>query len=133
MKLITGVQTQGEKMQAKSAEETATQGWRDICHVDDVFEACGRRYELPGLPALAVFNLAGEFQVVDDTCTHGDASLADGWVTGHEVECPFHSGKFCLKTGKATAYPAEQGLRIYRTRIEAGRVQFDPVALTPEA
>ncbi len=119
-------------MQIKTLSGTPTQEWRDICLVDDVFEECGRRYELTGLPPLAVFNLAGVFQVTDDTCTHGDASLADGWVTGTEVECPFHSGKFCLKTGKATAYPADQGLRIYRTRVEAGRVQFDPVAIPPE-
>jgi nitrite reductase/ring-hydroxylating ferredoxin subunit len=117
-------------MQVKAGASNTTQEWRDICHVDDVFEECGRRYELPDLPPLAVFNLGGEFQVTDDTCTHGDASLADGWVKGTEVECPFHSGRFCLKTGKATAYPADQGLRIYRTRVEAGRVQFDPVAIT---
>ena len=69
-------------MQIKTLSGTPTQEWRDICLVDDVFEECGRRYELTGLPPLAVFNLAGVFQVTDDTCTHGDASLADGWVTG---------------------------------------------------
>jgi nitrite reductase/ring-hydroxylating ferredoxin subunit len=119
-------------MQVKAAASKTTQEWRDICHVDDVFEECGRRYEFPDMPPLAVFNLGGEFQVTDDTCTHGDASLADGWVKDAEVECPFHSGKFCLKTGKATAYPADQVLKIYRTRVEAGRVQFDPVAITLE-
>jgi ethylbenzene dioxygenase ferredoxin component len=118
-----------EETQPTSA---VAQQWIDICPVDDVFEDCGRRYELQDLPPLAVFNVAGKFQVTDDTCTHGDASLADGWLSGTEVECPFHSGKFCLKTGKATAYPAEHRLRLYRTRVEAGRVQFDPAPFTPE-
>ncbi len=124
---------QGKSDQTKSVEiKPDAQQWIDICHVDDVFEACGRRYELPGLPPLAVFNMAGEFQVVDDTCTHGDASLADGWIEGTEVECPFHSGKFCLKTGKAMSYPAEHALKVYRTRVDAGRVLFDPVPIVPE-
>lgn len=126
-----------EKPQEKSQEvlqstSAAAQQWFDICHVDEVFEECGRRYELKGLPPLAVFNLGESFQVTDDTCTHGDASLADGWVKGTEVECPFHSGKFCLKTGKATAYPADQPLKMYPTRVEAGKVQFCIVPMTPE-
>jgi nitrite reductase/ring-hydroxylating ferredoxin subunit len=123
----------GLNMQEKpKTVESDSHQWIDICQVDDVFEDCGRRYELNGFEPLAVFNLAGTFQVTDDTCTHGNASLADGWVSDGEVECPFHSGKFCLKTGKATASPAEQSLKVYRTRVEAGRVQFDPIAIVPE-
>ena len=31
---------------------------------------------------IAVFNADGELYAVDDTCTHQDASLADGWLEG---------------------------------------------------
>lgn len=110
-----------EPVQAALSERSS---WQIICATDEVFEGCGRRYELPGLPALAVFNLGDRFQVSDDTCTHGDASLADGWLENEEVLCPFHSGKFCLKTGAAKTFPAEAPIKLYPTRVLNGRVEF---------
>ena len=72
------------------------------------------RVEVEGLPPLAVFQLDDGFYVTDDTCTHGEASLCEGFVEGDEIECPWHSGRFCIKDGKATALPgdrADQGLQ----------------------
>ena len=40
---------------------------------------------------IAVFNVDGDFYAIDDTCTHQDASLADGWLDGCAVECPLHA------------------------------------------
>ena len=41
---------------------------------------------------IAVFCTADdELYAIDDTCSHQAASLADGWVEGHTVECPLHS------------------------------------------
>ena len=56
-----------------------------------------------------------EFRLGDtsDVCTHGGASLSEGFVVGDEIECPWHSGRFCIRDGKATALPgdrADQGL-----------------------
>jgi nitrite reductase/ring-hydroxylating ferredoxin subunit len=68
------------------------------------------------------FQLDSGFYVTDDTCTHGEASLSDGFVEGDEIECPWHSGKFCIKDGKATAFPAIEPIRVYRTRVVDGRV-----------
>lgn len=100
--------------------------WLSVCPTDEVFEGMGRRYELPGLPALAVFNVAGDFHVTDDTCTHGDASLADGWLEGDEVECPFHQGRFCVRTGAAKTLPAHEPIRVYRCKVEDGQVLIQP-------
>jgi nitrite reductase/ring-hydroxylating ferredoxin subunit len=112
-------------------EDSAAGTWTDICHVDDVFEGSGRRYQVPGFPPLAVFNIGGAFHVTDDTCTHGDASLADGWVHGDEVECPFHSGRFRVSDGEATAFPCTIPLRVYRAKVEDGRVLVSPQTLPP--
>ncbi|MEZ5727357.1 MAG: bifunctional 3-phenylpropionate/cinnamic acid dioxygenase ferredoxin subunit [Burkholderiaceae bacterium] len=104
----------------------APQQWTSLCSADEVPAGEGRRFEPDGFPALAVFNVDGEFHVTDDLCTHGDASLADGWIEGEEVECPFHAGKFCLRTGEATAFPAEIPVQVYRCRVEDGTVQVLP-------
>jgi len=53
-------------------------------------------------PPISVFHTDdGEVYAIDDTCTHQDASLADGWLDGCEIECPLHASKFDLRTGEA--------------------------------
>ena len=80
------------------------------------------KYESPDFPPLAVCNVEGEFTVIDDTCTHGEASLSNGELFGEDIICPFHSGTFCVRTGEATGYPAVQPIRVYRTVVENGTV-----------
>jgi nitrite reductase/ring-hydroxylating ferredoxin subunit len=90
-----------------------------ICSVDDAVDFGALRVEPPGLPPLAVFHADGAFFVTDDTCSHGAASLSEGAVENGMVECPWHSGKFCLKTGKPECFPATEPIRVY-TAIERG-------------
>lgn len=97
-------------------------GWIALCETGEVFEGTGKRVEVAGYAPLAVFNVDGEFHVTDDTCTHGAASLADGWLEGDQVECPWHAGKFCVRTGEARAFPAESPIRVYACKVEDDRV-----------
>jgi 3-phenylpropionate/trans-cinnamate dioxygenase ferredoxin subunit len=54
--------------------------------------APGDAVRLETSPPIAVFHTKdGELFALDDTCTHQDASLADGWVEGCEVEFPLHA------------------------------------------
>ena len=104
--------------------------WRPLCAAADVEVGTPLRVEVEGLPPLAVFHLDDGFYVTDDTCTHGEASLCDGFVEGDEIECPWHSGKFCVKDGEATAFPATLPIKVYKTRVVDGRVciEADPAA-----
>jgi nitrite reductase/ring-hydroxylating ferredoxin subunit len=62
--------------------------------------APGEALRLNTAPPIAVFHTEdGELFAIDDTCTHQDASLTDGWVEDCEVECPLHASKFNLRTG----------------------------------
>ena len=105
--------------------------WRPVCSVVDVEIGTPRRVETDGLPPLAVFQLEDGYFVTDDTCTHGEASLCDGFVDGDEVECPWHSGKFCVKDGRATAFPAIETIKVYPTRVVDGHVCIDAAAAAP--
>lgn len=71
---------------------------------------------------VAVFNDGGDFFALDDTCTHEDASLADGWIENGEVECPLHAAKFCLTTGEALCMPATAPARTHRVVVRDGEV-----------
>ncbi len=78
-----------------------------------------------GRAPIAVYNLDGEFFATDDTCTHGDASLAEGDIEDGEVVCPFHMGAFDIRTGEATAPPCVIPIRSYPVRIEGGTVYIE--------
>src|SRR6478735_11993025 len=74
-------------------------------------------------PPIAVFHTEeGELFALDDTCTHQDASLADGWVEGCEVECPLHASRFDLRTGAVDAPPAKQPIRTHDVTLEGDTV-----------
>jgi nitrite reductase/ring-hydroxylating ferredoxin subunit len=93
-----------------------------LCRADVVEDGEALRVEVEGRPPLAVFHVNGEYYTTDDTCSHGDASLAEGFVDGEHVECPWHSGRFCLKTGAALTFPAVEPIRVYPTIVRDGNV-----------
>jgi 3-phenylpropionate/trans-cinnamate dioxygenase ferredoxin subunit len=77
-------------------------------------------------PPIAVFHTEdGEVFAIDDTCTHQDASLADGWVEGCEVECPLHASKFDLRTGAVDAPPAKLPVRTHRVEVRDGTIHVE--------
>jgi len=59
---------------------------------------------------------------VDDTCTHQDASLADGWLEGCFVECPLHASSFDLRSGRPTCPPARRPLKTHQVTLVDGYV-----------
>jgi 3-phenylpropionate/trans-cinnamate dioxygenase ferredoxin subunit len=71
---------------------------------------------------IAVFNVDGELLAIDDTCTHQDASLADGWLEGCAVECPLHAACFDLRTGMPSGPPAKMPVRTHEVVVEDGLV-----------
>lgn len=66
---------------------------------------------------IAVFNDEGNFYALDDTCSHEEASLAEGWIEDGEVECPLHASRFDLRTGAVLCLPATRNVRAYRLEI----------------
>jgi nitrite reductase/ring-hydroxylating ferredoxin subunit len=97
----------------------------ELCAVADLPEDEGLQVAVEGRPPVAVFLLEdGEIAVIDDTCTHQDASLAQGWLEGCEVECPLHAAAFNLRTGVPTL-PATVPVRVYAAEVRDGRVWAD--------
>jgi 3-phenylpropionate/trans-cinnamate dioxygenase ferredoxin subunit len=82
----------------------------------------GESVRVQGRVAIAVFNVDGELFAIDDTCTHQDASLSDGWLEGCAVECPLHAACFDLRTGRPSGPPAKTPVRTHRVVIDDGLV-----------
>jgi len=71
---------------------------------------------------IALYAVGEEVYATDNICTHGHARLCDGFLEGHEIECPLHQGKFDVRNGRGTCAPITQDVRSYPVRIEGGRV-----------
>ncbi len=75
-----------------------------------------------GGKSFALYMVDGKVYVTDNICTHGNARLCDGFLEGHEIECPLHQGKFDVRNGKAMCAPLTEDVKIYPVKIEGDRV-----------
>lgn len=89
----------------------------------DLPEGESRRCQLDGA-AVALFHVDGCVYATQDECTHGRASLADGYLIGDEVECPLHQGMFNVRTGAVTAAPCTLALKTYAVEIRDGVIHL---------
>ena len=60
---------------------------------------------------------------VDDTCTHDDGPLADGFLDGNAIECPRHGARFDVTTGKVLCLPAAVAIRSYLVQVDGDDVK----------
>ncbi len=99
-----------------------------LCSADDISDGEPKRVLIDNFPPLAVYNVAGKFFVTDDTCTHGMASLTEGYQEGDQIECPFHGGAFDIKTGEPTAFPCSDPIKTYPVVEQDGDIYIRPDA-----
>lgn len=85
-----------------------------LCCPTDVPDDEPLLVELTDGHKVAVYRWEGAYYCTDDLCSHGEASLAEGYVEDGEIVCPFHLGSFCIKTGAARAAPCSEPIRAYR-------------------
>ena len=94
-----------------------------LCRADEVSEGAITLAVLPDGHRLALYQVDGEYFATDDTCTHGEASLAEfGSIDGHIVECSFHNGSFDVRSGEPCTMPCSIALRTWPIRIVDGQV-----------
>ena len=67
----------------------------------DLPNGAARAYAV-GRYEVAVFNVDGELYGIENICPHQGAPLADGWLDGMHVTCPWHAWCFDVRTGKMT-------------------------------
>jgi nitrite reductase/ring-hydroxylating ferredoxin subunit len=75
---------------------------------------------------IALYNVDGGYFATDDTCSHEEASLTEGFLFGDVVECPLHGAAFNVRTGEVEAFPAVVGIATYPVRIVDDEIQVNP-------
>ena len=99
-----------------------------VCQIDDLDEGEALKVDcdVNGIEALAVFNNNGEFFFFFFRCSHGNASMSEGYLEDDgTVECPLHSARFCLKTGEALCLPATDPIKTFPVIVEDGQLFVD--------
>ncbi len=71
---------------------------------------------------LAVYRVKGQFYATQDVCTHEHAYLSDGIVVDCVVECPFHQGRFDVRTGAALGAPVIVPLKTFPVKVIDGSI-----------
>jgi 3-phenylpropionate/trans-cinnamate dioxygenase ferredoxin component len=98
-----------------------TENWHFAGNADDFDDEDIEQVKI-GLLAIAVYRAKGNFYATQDLCTHERAFLSDGVLIDCVVECPFHQGRFDVRTGKAVSVPAFVPLKIYPLKVVDGKI-----------
>ncbi len=64
----------------------------------------------------------GEFVAFQNECPHRGGPLGEGLLDGTAVECPFHAGRFDVRTGEVLSPPPSAPIQTYRVRVEGDDV-----------
>jgi len=87
-----------------------------VCNLNEIPKNEMRCVSLADRNVLVANTADGVF-VADEMCTHEDARLCAGNLTGTYVKCPLHGSRFELTTGKVLDDPADEDLVVYPVSI----------------
>ena len=73
---------------------------------------------------IAYARVGDDWYAIDDTCSHGKASLSEGYLEEDDlqIECPLHGALFSLETGEAMTLPATKPVAKHAVEIVDGEV-----------
>jgi len=88
---------------------------------------------LPGKPvriekngeAICIARVGDEVFAIEDTCSHSEASLAEGEINEYKIECWLHGAEFDLRTGQALTPPAVTAVKTYSVSVDGDSVTVD--------
>lgn len=97
-----------------------------VCALSELKVNEAKRVVVGGTPIALVLDGSGDVHAIGDTCTHGDISLAEGFVEGDTLECWAHGSQFSLLTGKPLSLPAYEPVPVFQVELTDGDIYIDP-------
>jgi chlorite dismutase/nitrite reductase/ring-hydroxylating ferredoxin subunit len=97
--------------------------WMEVCPLDELGPGETRTVFLEG-KMVGLFNVDGQLYAINNRCTHARGPLSEGEVNAEEcsVVCPWHYGKFDLRTGQALDGVVRRPVDTYRVEIRDGAI-----------
>lgn len=97
------------------AESNSEKRFYKVASVGEIPMGSGRLVKIAN-QEIALFNLNAEYYAISDMCPHRGASLAEGFLDGAKVFCPWHCFDFNLKTGECATVPSLR-VQTYEVKI----------------
>ena len=72
--------------------------------------------------AIAVANVDGEYFAIESACTHVGGPLAEGELEGSVLVCPWHGGRFDVRTGQVQRPPPRSSARTFAITVQGDEV-----------
>ena len=94
----------------------------DAGRVEDLPQGSSKTIELPEGRELALYNVNGEFYATENFCPHRGASLADGTLCEHVIECGLHGWQFDVRTGECLT--VTEKIETYEVLVADGFVKI---------
>ena len=69
-----------------------------VARRDEIADGSGKTVEVAG-KKIALFNAAGNFYAIADSCVHRGGPLGEGELEGTTVTCPGHGWQYDVTTG----------------------------------
>jgi 3-phenylpropionate/trans-cinnamate dioxygenase ferredoxin subunit len=101
--------------------DNATTDFVAVCSLADLTVGEPRKATVAGT-TIAVVLADDTVYAINDTCSHGQVSLAEGEVEGCLLECWLHGSQFDLRTGNPVSLPATDPVPVYPVKVEDGTV-----------
>src|SRR5439155_17040565 len=95
-----------------------------VAETKDLPPGSAAAFEVEG-QSIALFNVAGTFYAIDDTCPHSGGPLSQGQVEGAKVTFSWHEANFELSTGKGLCGPAFENFRSYKVVVEGNEIKVE--------
>ena len=96
--------------------------WRDLADpLPPVGTTCALTVEDRNL---LLCNVDGRAYVVADRCSHANAPLSRGRLTGHVLECPLHGGKLDVRDGSPVQAPIRGSVAAYPVRKRGDKLEI---------
>ena len=83
--------------------------------------------------SVLVCQVEGQFYALHNLCTHAGQSLHTGKLTGFQIKCPLHGGRFDIRDGACAGAPVTEPVKTFPVTLEGGKVHVTVTGVEPKA
>jgi len=100
-----------------------SRNWVQVAYTGDISPDTGTLKVMVGGEPVCLYRLDDDsIHATADRCTHGNASLSEGYIEDGLIECPLHQGCFDIRTGEAVTAPCKIPVKVYPVKVEGDAI-----------
>lgn len=89
-----------------------------LCSINELAVGEIKTFEIVGKKIALARVGEHEFHAIDDTCTHDECSLGEGFLDEQTISCPCHGAQFDVTSGRVLTLPAVRDVAGYHVETK---------------